>query len=372
MEYCKQCLDTNTNPGAILDDGVCLPCTYNSASDITDWSKRKQELHEICDWAKVNTNTPYDCIIPVSGGKDSTRQALYMRDEMGMNPLLVSCAYPPEQQTERGAYNMANLIKLGFDAHIISPSPQTWKQLVKFCFYRYGNIFKSCELALFSSAPKLALAYSIPLLVYGENAALQWGGKVTSRDGDAMKLKYSNTLQGGDISIYLKTGFDMEKLYWYRYPNDEVLEKCDMKSVYLGYYIPDFDDETNARIAIDNGLMVRVGQDADPEQTGSFTNYDALDDDFVIVNQMLKYFKFGFGKASQQLSGFIRTGKITRKDAIEMLKKSDGHCAPRFIKKFCDFIEISENEFWAHADSLRDSDIWFLNENGWQMRKPIS
>jgi len=373
MRYCKKCIEPDTRPGAEFnDEGICLPCQYKTQVVEADWNNRKLELSEVCGWARQYNQSGYDCIIPVSGGKDSTRQALYMRDEMGMKPLLVSLAYPPEQQTERGARNMANLINLGFDAHYISLSPQTWKKLVRFSFYEFGNVFKSSELALFASAPKVALAFGVKLLVYGENAGLQWGGTVHSRNGDAIKIKYSNTLQGGDVSPYLGAGFDREKMYWYDYPSDDELIQSGTKIIYLGYYIPDFDDRTNAKISIDNGLEVRKGFDADPENTGSVTEFDALDDDFVMVNQMLKYIRFGFGKATQQLSGFIRNGEITREEAVELALRIDGNCAPRYIHKFCDFIGISEDEFWERANKLRNPDVWVGEGNSWNLKRPLS
>ena len=62
-----------------------------------------------------NPDQTFDCIIGVSGGKDSTRQALFIREKLKMRPLLVCCTYPPEQLTDLGAKNLSNLIKLGFD-----------------------------------------------------------------------------------------------------------------------------------------------------------------------------------------------------------------------------------------------------------------
>ncbi|MBD22921.1 MAG: LPS biosynthesis protein [Alphaproteobacteria bacterium] len=370
MIYCKKCLEPNTRPNSKFDkNGVCLPCSMNSVISEKILKQRSKELEKICKWAKKNALAKYDCIIPVSGGKDSTRQALHMRDNLNMNPLLVTCAYPPEQQTERGARNMANLISLGFDAYYISPSPKTWKKLMKHCFFKYGNIFKSCELALFASAPKLCLSLKIPLMVYGENAALQWGGDThVSKDGDGIKQKYTNTLEGGDITKYLKEGFKKEKFYWYDYPSDKDLIKSKVKIIYLGYYLSNFDDETNSKISQQNGLEFRTGEDASPALTGSLTPYDALDDDFVFVNQMLKYFKFGFGKVTQQLSGFIRKKKYLRDEAIEIAQKFDGKCSEFYINKFCRYIGISNKQFWQHADKLRNKKIWKKTKKGWILK----
>jgi len=372
MKYCKNCLEPNTRPNSKFNEfGICLPCSAKEETTEIEWDRRVVEIEKICNWAKKNASRFYDCIIPVSGGKDSTRQALYMRDHLRMNPLLVTLAYPPEQQTERGAKNMANLISLGFNAYYISLSPKTWKKLVKFNFIEFGNIFKSCELALFASVPKLALKLNIPLIVYGENPALQWGGDShVSRDGNALKLKYSNTLSGGDLSHYIKAGFK-KKLFWYDYPSDKELKKSKIKIIYLGYYVSNFDDDTNSKIAAQNGLELRTGEDADPHNTGSLVAYDALDDDFVFVNQMLKYLKFGFGKVTQQLSGFIRKGIYTREEAVHIAKKYDGNCSSKYIKKFCNYIEISEKKFWIIAEKFRNKKIWKKTKSGWKLKTKL-
>ncbi len=90
-----------------------------------------------------------------------------------------------------------------------------------------------------------------------------------------------------------------------------------------------------------------------------------------MVNQMLKYMKFGFGKASEQLSGFIRVGKITREEAIEWAERYDGKCANRYVRRFCDFVGISEDEFWEVAERYRGKDVWQRDGNTWRLEAPL-
>src|SRR5437879_5255677 len=114
MRYCTSCLQPDTRPNIRFgDDGRCYPCILASRPEPIDWEARRKELEGIAEFGRRNNVSGFDCIIGVSGGKDSLRQALYARDELGLKPLLVSCNYPPEQQTERGAHNLANLITLG-------------------------------------------------------------------------------------------------------------------------------------------------------------------------------------------------------------------------------------------------------------------
>jgi len=374
MRWCKRCLEPDTRPDCQFDDeGICLPCRIGETLHEIDWDARRRELDEIVVWAKSRTErrrSGYDAIIPVSGGKDSLRQSLFARDELGLRPLLVSLAYPPEQITKRGANNMANLISLGFDAIVISPGPETWRQLMRIGFTKFGNWCKSTEVALYACAPRVAAQYNIPLLIYGENPALSWGSAGGSLDGDANRLKYNNTMDGGNINGFLEEGFKRSQMYWHRYPTDGAIDRSNLRMIYLGYYISDFEDLTNGAIAMENGLEPRTGDDAVLENIGQVTTYDALDDDFVMVNQMVKQFKFGFGKASEQLSGMIRLGAISRDEAVEQARRLDGKCAPKYIKDFCAYIDITEDEFWEIAESYRNPDVWEQRDGEWHLRVP--
>jgi N-acetyl sugar amidotransferase len=369
FHYCTECVQPNTRPGTRFDDeGVCPACRFAQQLDKIDWAARRQELEAIADFGRKHNVSGYDCIIGVSGGKDSTRQAMYIRDELGLVPLLVSCTYPPEQVTERGAHNLGNLISLGFDCISVSPDPQVWKALMRQGFLKYGNWCRSTEMALYASAPKLAIAYHIPLIFLGENPAISLGEVVGSVTGDANKSKYTNTLGGGKPD----TLFEMPKendAYWYYYPSDEEMEWAKLRIIYLGYFMNDFTRFKNAEFSIARGLMIREDP---PEDIGDNYGFEALDDDFVIVNQMFKYLKFGFGKVNDQVSEAIRLGMMTRDEAIELVNKYDGKCAQRFIQRFCDYLEISLETFWDTAERFRNKDIWEKDDNGqWRFKTKL-
>jgi|TARA_B110000008_G_scaffold105320_1_gene108224 N-acetyl sugar amidotransferase len=372
VKFCKRCCEPDTRPDCIFDDeGVCLPCRYHETLDEIDWSQRERELDKIAKWGKERNVSGYDCIIGVSGGKDSHRQAIYARDELGMKPLLVSCAYPPEQITERGANNLGNLCEIGFDVIVVSPAPQVYKRLIQLGVKKYANWCKTTELALYGSVPRIAVAYNIPLIFLGENPALSWGSYGGSLDGDANKMKYCNTLKGAKIEPYLEEGFRREELFWYDYPSDEDMERAKLRLVYLGYYIRDFNDYRNAEIAIEHGMKIREGEDFLPEEIGQINEFDALDDDFVVINQMWKWMKFGFGKVSEQVSGAIRNGVMTKKEAIEMIEKYDGKCGEKYIIKFCNYVGISRDEFDSVTEGCRNNEVWVKREGKWVLRNPV-
>lgn len=159
MKYCTRCLNLSTRPNsAFSENGLCFPCLNHLEPKEIDWEERKQKLLEIKEFAKSNNHSGYDCIVGVSGGKDSTRQALYIRENFGLNPLLVSMNYPPDQISQRGVDNLSNIISQGFDCINISCSPILWKKAMRHAFINYGNWAKATEFALFASVPRVAIA----------------------------------------------------------------------------------------------------------------------------------------------------------------------------------------------------------------------
>lgn len=370
MKYCARCVQPDTRPGIRFDeDGICPACRIAEEMKTVDWSERRQQLEKIVRFGKSHNVSGYDCIIGVSGGKDSVRESIYVRDELRMKPLLVSCTYPPEQLTERGAYNFANLISMGFDCLSVGPDPQIWKELIRQGFFRYGNWAKSAEVALYVSAPRVAISYHIPLIFLGESPAITLGDlEVGSVTGDATKMKNMNTLRDG-VNGLLEKWMRENNLYWYRYPSDEEMLRSELQIVWLQYYIKNFSRFKNAEFAIKLGLKIR---DDSPEDIGDNYGFEALDEDFVIVNQMLKYLKYGFGKVTDQVSEAVRLGMMTRAQAIELVRKYDGKCSNQYIEKFCQYIDITKKKFWKVAESFRNRNIWEKNlHKEWQLKEPF-
>jgi N-acetyl sugar amidotransferase len=365
-------VETDTRPSTVFDaEGVCRPCRYVESLELVDWPARRRILEDIVAWGREHSKAGYDCIIGVSGGKDSTRQALYAR-ELGMRPLLVSCTYPPEETTHRGANNLGNLISLGFDTILTSPAPLISKALMKNCFYRFGNLFNASELALYASLPIIAIAYRVPLIFLGENPGLAFGNDVGSSDYDGNRMKYMNTLKGGNPDVFKLDWMHDQDLYLYRYPSDAEMERAGLRVVYLGYFMHDFNDHTNTRVAVEHGLEIRTGDDARPEDIGGVATSVALDDDFVIVNQMLKYMKFGFGKCTQEVGVAIRYGEMTRAEGLELVRRYDGRCADRYVRRFADYIGITVEEFWRVAESYRNQELFTRDARGeWKLKQEL-
>ena len=365
MRYCKRCLQPNTRPNITFDDnGVCPPCNYSDVVKQIDWSRRREDLVGIINFAKKNNSSGYDCIIGVSGGKDSTRQAIFAKEELKLNPLLVSLNYPPAQMTERGAHNIANMISLGFDTITIGPSPLVWKKLMREGFIKYGNWARSTELSLFSSVPRLALAYQIPLILWGENPALTLGEQGSKSDTyEGGQMKQGNTLAGGQFDWLLKDGIKLNEILQYRYPLDEEMEKAGLRIIYLGYFMNEWTKLDNGLFAGLRGLSIRSDI---PSEIGDILGVDSLDEDWVVLNQMIKYYKFGFGKVTEIVSEEIRYRGMEREKAIDLVKRFDGKCSRENIESFCDFIELSVGDFWKIVDSFVNKNLFSKIKGVWQ------
>jgi len=364
ITYCKTCLNPSSRPNIKFDEnGICPACNFNvqRRAGTIDWNTRTTELQSIADWGRAHSKCAYDCIIAVSGGKDSTRQAFYVRDQLGMKPLLVSCVYPPEQLVDRGAANLANLVSHGFDMISISPNPQVWKQMMREAFLKHANWCKATELPLYAIPIHTAIAYQIPLIFLGENPAFTLGESHGSSDGDASRMKYCNTLQGGDPSALMSGEIGPRDVHFYKYPHDEEMGKANLRIVYLGYYIEDFNYHKNAEFAVAHGLIKR---EEPPEEIGDITGVQSLDEDFYMVNQYIKYLKFGFGQVTDKVNEAINLGLMNREEAAELVHRYDGACHPRYIEKFCDYIGITAKEFEDVAEACRNPDYWKRDEAG--------
>jgi N-acetyl sugar amidotransferase len=350
MKYCIKCLQTDTRPGIRFDNsGVCPACRYHESLKDVDWDERKKELEEIIAFGKANNQSGYDCIIGVSGGKDSTRQAFYVKDVLKMNPLLVCLSYPPEQITKRGVDNVSNMISHGFDCVMINPAPQVWKKLMKKGFMEFTNWCKSTELSLFSSVPRLAIAYQIPLIWWGENAALQLGDlNVMGKTGsDGNNLRKMNTLAGGDLSWIIRDGIKHENILQYIYPSEKEMDDANLRITFLGYFWKDWSLVDNGNFSALRGLEIRNEK---PWDIGDPLGITSLDEDWVTFNQMIKYLKYGFGRISDYVNEDIRLGRITREEGIMLNEKYDGKCSDEYIESFCKYIEITVDEFWTQVD----------------------
>jgi N-acetyl sugar amidotransferase len=362
MRICNRCIQPDTRPGIYFNDqGVCGACLWEEEKKEIDWKSREKELEDIAEWAKNKAKGNYDCAIGISGGKDSTKQALTARDRLGLRCLLVNCE--PEGITEIGSHNIENLKKMGFDVISIRPNPKVMKLLIKQDFYKYLNPVKITEFPLYASTYIIAEKFDIPLIIQGENPGLTLGTSLTGvgTDSNAMKADELQTLSSGWKKYVEIEGVEEKDLYLFHYDRKKLEEKgC--KAIWLNYFLKEWSNYKNAIFAKDHGLMWRP-KDFEPESVGTYLPYFQLDGDLTQVNQLLKYVKFGFGQCMDHACYDLREGRITREEAIELVKKYDGRCSEVYIEKFCSYIGISQKEFWLVTEKFRGP-MWKRDKKG--------
>ena len=160
MKYCTRCLQPDTRPAIFFsEEGVCGACLWEDEKKIVDWESREAELREMVETIKANNTGPYDCAVGVSGGKDSTFQAIYARDVLGLKTLLVNCE--PNGLSEIGRKNIENLKCLGFDTIVVRPDPVMLNVLIKHDFWNGLNFIKPTEYPLYLSTPIIADKFDV-------------------------------------------------------------------------------------------------------------------------------------------------------------------------------------------------------------------
>ena len=352
MRVCDRCIQPDTRPGIYFNNqGTCGACLWEEEKKEINWEAREKELEEIAEWAKNTAKSNYDCVIGVSGGKDSTKQALTARDRLGLRCLLVNCE--PEGITEIGSHNIENLKKLGFDVINLRPNPKVMKMLIKRDFYKYLNPVKITEFPLYASSYIIAEKFDIPLIIQGENPGLTLGTSLTGvgTDSNAMKADELQTLSSGWNEYIEIEGVEEKDLYLFHYDRKKLEEKgC--KAIWLNYFLKEWSNYNNAIFAKEHGLKWRP-ENFDPESVGTYLPYFQLDGDLTQVNQLLKYIKFGFGQCMDHVCYDLREDRITRDEAIELVEKYDGKCSEVYIKKFCGYVGISQKEFWDVTEKFR-------------------
>jgi N-acetyl sugar amidotransferase len=361
MKYCTRCVIPDTRPNIEMNAaGVCNACTSYDRRDEIDWQAREASFRAVVKNAKARAKG-YDCMIPVSGGKDSTWQVVTAL-EYGLNPLTVS--YQPPLRTDLGRENLSNLISLGVDHIDFRIDPKVEKKFLRAALSRFGNIGIPMHMAIFNFSLSLAARFDIPLVIWGENSGAEYGGAEEERHGHALDRKWVvryGVSHGTTWADWVSPELSAEELLPYVGPSDEDLERRGTKAVFLGYYFP-WDPEMSAAVAKAHGFRARDGR----PRTGYY-DFSDLDDHLIAVHHYLKWFKFGFTRTFDNLSIEIRKGKMTREEAIRTIRRIGDDTPIRDIERFCAFVEMSTEEFFAHADAWRDPSVWVKRDGTWQI-----
>lgn len=361
MKYCKLCIMPDSRPEQVFNsEGICDACiSVGRKHSEIDWGKRKKEFEQILSRYRGD-GSKYDCIIPVSGGKDSCFQALTMRDEFGMHPLCVN--HIPCELTEVGWKNLLFLRDMGFDIIHIAANRKTYREMMRIGFFKLGDCCWPEHIGIFTAPVRVAVQYNIPLLIWGENSQLEYGGPASKRDNHFLDRNWLEQFQmlGYRISDVVHDGINLNEIKTFHYPTDEEINRVGVTGLFLGHYIK-WESVEHAE------QMMKLGWHKNPDGPveGAYNDLENLDCKWIGgLHDYMKFLKFGYGRATDQLCIEIRARRMTRLQAIAELKKTDEGTIPwKYVPDFLDYLKITEEEFLRNLDRFTNRKI-FKTEGG--------
>lgn len=364
FRFCKKCLYPETKPDLYFNDkGICSACMAAEAKyKKIDWKKREKEFYSIIKKFKLPKDRPgYDCLIPVSGGKDSTYQAYFMKEVCGMNPLCV--CFETTKVTDLGQRNLSNLSKMGIDVIHFHKNYNAYRSMVIEGFKRVGDEMWPNHIGIFTIPIMVAVNFKIPLVIWGENSQQEYGGPLESIEKNVLTrewLEEFGGLLGNRIQDMIGVdGITVKELTPYFYPSDEVLKNAGIVSLFLGHYFF-WDARKQLEIVRKHGFSVK--EDGCIE--GTYTNYENLDEEIVGLHDYLKFVKYGFGRATDHASIDIRNKRLTREEGVKLVKKYDGKYPHKAVAAFVEYSGLSKKVIDRVIDSYTNPVLFKTKKAG--------
>ena len=361
MIYCKKCVNPIIAVNLSMNENlICSACIVSDEKFTINWSKREEIFKKLLYSYKSKNN--YDCIIPVSGGKDSHFQAYYIKEKLGLNPLLVT--YYTYNYSETGVSNLKNISQsIGLDHYIFYPNKKIISKMNKIGFEMTGDMSWHFHCGVWTIPFIIGSKFKIPLLIYGECGGIDLWGQYSFHDYPEFTLRSRNEdfLRGFSIEDFVgKEGINKEDLLWGIFPSENEVEVTGLRGVYMGNYIY-WDANKNLEIAKKLGFKENP---TDYERTyRRFSNVDDIHENGI--KDYMKFIKFGYGRCTDHASKDIRLNYLTREKGIELVKKHD-HVKPRdSLNYFLEMTNMNEEEFDVIADKFRDPRVWWIENNKW-------
>lgn len=365
MKYCTKCVyPISTVNLSVNKEGICSACQTAAQFNTLDeefWIKRRKKLDKIIfRYKKNNENRNYDCLIPVSGGKDSFYQAHLMAKEYGLKPLLMTYNgnnFLPEGDSNR------NLMRHVFDADHITwgPSVSTLKKLNKLTFKMMGDMNWQNHCGIMSAPIQIAVKFNIPLIIWGET---NWDISGMYDPDDfvefSARVRHEHDLRGYEWYDMIKHGLNENDMIWAKYPTDEEILDVGVRGIYVGNFIK-WDPNYQTKL-----VKEKYGwEEARQPFERTYRMMSNLDDRYENgIHDLMKFIKFGYGRGSDHASKDIRTGYMTRQTGIEMVKKYDSVVSSD-LYYWLDYVGMKEDEFWKIADTFRDPRVWWIKNGEW-------
>lgn len=384
--FCQRCVISNQRPMSTVEfrnqnktkdtinidaNGICDACRYAESKASIDWDSRNEQLLRILEKYR-KTDGSYDCIVPSSGGKDSSFTAHILKTKYDMNPLTVT--WRPNMFTDVGRRNFESLCDVGgIDNLLFSPNGALHRSLTRLAFQNLCHPFQPFIHGQKVIGPKIADKFDIPLVIYGENQA-EYGNRITDNNSFLMTNNFftaedSKSLFFGGCSlsdILKETNFKYKDFSAYTPLSSSEVTKKNIKMLYLGYFEKWDPQNCYYYSAKNTGFMP-----ADFRSDGTFSRYTEIDDKIVPFHFYTTLIKFGIGRATYDACQEIRNGKISREDGVALVGKYDQEFPVSFFPDFLEYLDLSESSFVKIINEFRTPHIWEKKSGEWALRKNV-
>lgn len=369
MYYCSRCVLPSTKPGLTIDaQGVCSACRSVEKKHQIDWDARAARLGALADRIRGTNGNGYECIVPVSGGKDSCYQAYMMSKVYRLRTLVVVVV--PHLQTTEGIENLNALVEgLGVDLIKVSVRPATLQKIRRIALLDIGNPSYADHRVVFSAVARVASFYNAPLVVWGEDIGVEFGGNVaaSAEEGSADDLINNDLFREIGFEELLAGRVPQNQLFFYQYPSRDELARKNIKTIYLGYYHW-WDGWKHYQVARLFGFKPRQ---AGP-LSGNVLAYDNIDEKLCEIHIWFKLLKFGFWRPTDQCCYLIWNGYMQREEAVEHVRAKQYEFPQEYLDEFLDYHELTNSEFFACAERWRNPDLWHQAGGQWRLKNEIA
>jgi len=355
----------STRPRITFDErGWCNACQWMEEKKNLDWGKRRKELESLLERYR-SKNGNFDCVTAVSGGKDGSFVSYTLKHKYGMNPLTITVR--PSLSLEIGDRNLLNFINSGYNHIHITPNPLVLDRLNKYGFIEKGFPYYGWLIAIMSAVIKTATNFKIPLIFYGEDGEVEYGGSNESKNRALYDISYMKRiyLEGGHEKVLERIRKDKDiseaDLFFFKFPEDNEVSDVGLSFTHMSYFEP-WDSYMNYVIAKKNcGLIEKEDGNYD-----TFNNFSQNDQALYALHAYLMYLKFGFGRATQDAGIEIRRGSMTRDQAINLVKMYDNAYPHNLIDTYLQYYQMTKKEFDSILDKYVNRLLFEKIDGIWQ------
>lgn len=368
MQWCSNCLYpmVSASPLEIDDEGKCSGCRVSDQRDEVDWEARKARFIRLVEQYRSKDGSQYDCIIPVSGGKDSYWQIHIIRKELALNPLLVT--YHANNYTKAGMRNLKNMREVfGCDHLFFTPSVEVLKTMNRLGMRLMGDMNWHAHAGIFTYPIRVAVQTGVPLMIWGEHGFMDLGGMHSYNDfvEFTYRNRHEHCLRGYEWNDFLESApaygeaLTKQNLIPWMYPSDDEISEIDVRGIYISNY---FKWEANEHGPLMQKLYGFEEADEPFERTyRTMSNLDDMHENGI--HDYMKYIKFGYGRATDHTSKDIRAGRMSREEGIAIVRKMD-HIKSKDLYRWLEYVGWTEEEFDRVADTFRDPRVWWKDKDG--------